>query len=380
MSTGYLDHAMLFDTTLRRDLARTFGATLVVILTIVLTVMLMKTIGQAARGNVAPQDIVLLLGYTALGHLATMLSLTLFVTVVLTLGRMYRDSEMSVWFASGAGLTRFVKPVLRMAWPVLLVIGVLTLFVWPWGNQQSLELRDRYQRRSDISRVAPGVFQTSSDGSRVFFVERDLDQTSGQSNAKNVFVLVTRDQKEAVVAANNGRIETRDGEQWLLLEHGQRNDIDARTGEKSVAAFERYEILVSENAARTAQNVAPKVKNTFELLRSPTQANQSELVWRFGMTLGAGNLLLLGVGLAARNPRRPSNWNMLFALLAFVVYFNLINLSQAWVASGKYSMGSALLVLHGVAFLLATSLIGWRDHASSMRLNPWAHRRVAVGA
>ena len=113
---------MLFDTTLRRELARTFGATLVIILTIVLTMMLMKTIGQAAAGAVAPQDIVLLLGYTALVHLPTMLALTLCITVVVTLGRMYRDSEMAVWHASGVGLARFVKPVMRMAWPVLAII------------------------------------------------------------------------------------------------------------------------------------------------------------------------------------------------------------------------------------------------------------------
>ena len=53
---------MLFDSTLRRDLARNFGATLVVILTIVLTMMLIRTLGLAAGGQVAPQDVVLLLG------------------------------------------------------------------------------------------------------------------------------------------------------------------------------------------------------------------------------------------------------------------------------------------------------------------------------
>ena len=95
---------MLFDTTLRRELARSFGATLVVILTIVLTMMLIRTLGQAAGGVVAPQDVVLLLGYTALGHLPTMLALSLFIAIVVTLGRMYRDSEMAIWFASGVGL------------------------------------------------------------------------------------------------------------------------------------------------------------------------------------------------------------------------------------------------------------------------------------
>ena len=92
---------MLFDSTVRRELARGFGATLVVILTIVLTMFLIRTLGQAASGAVAPQDVVLLLGYVALGHLPTMLALSLFIAIVVTLGRMYRDSEMAIWFASG---------------------------------------------------------------------------------------------------------------------------------------------------------------------------------------------------------------------------------------------------------------------------------------
>ena len=62
------------------------------------------------------------------------------------------------------------SPKLLLAWPVLLVVAMLVLFVWPWGNRNSLELRDRYQQRSDLSRVTPGVFQASRDGQRVFFI------------------------------------------------------------------------------------------------------------------------------------------------------------------------------------------------------------------
>ena len=140
------DPVMLFHSTLRRELARTFGATLVVILTIVITMMLIRTLGQAAIGSVAPQDVVLLLGYTALGHMPTMLALSLFIAVVVSLGRMYRDSEMAVWFSSGLGLARFVRPILVSAWPVLLLAGALLLVVWPWGNRSSAELRERYRQ------------------------------------------------------------------------------------------------------------------------------------------------------------------------------------------------------------------------------------------
>ncbi len=74
------------------------------------------------------------------------------------------------------------------------------------------------------------------------------------------------------------------------------------------------------------------------------------------------------MGLAATQPRRATNWNLLLALLSFVVYFNLINLSQAWVAGGKLGMGAALLVLHGSVFALGLALIWWRNHAAVLRL------------
>ena len=60
-------------------MARTFGATLVVLLTIVITMLLVRTLSLAASDIVEPKDVVLVLGYTTLGHLATILSLSLFV-------------------------------------------------------------------------------------------------------------------------------------------------------------------------------------------------------------------------------------------------------------------------------------------------------------
>ena len=356
---------MLFDTTLRRELARTFGGTLVVILTIVLTMMLIRTLGQAAGGAVAPQDVVLLLGYVALGHLPTMLALSLFIAVVASLGRMYRDSEMAIWFASGLPLTRFVRPVLRMGWPVLLVVALLVMFVWPWGNQQSADLRDRYQQRSDLSRVAPGVFQTSRDGKRVFFIERD---SPGAVDARNVFILANNGTRESITSARGGHVESVNDERWLVLERGQRNEADSSNGDKMLSSFERYRVLANERALRRAEQQPPRAMRSIALLRTPTLRNQGELVWRIGLLCGAANLLLLGIGLAATNPRRASNWNLLLALLGFVVYYNFINLSQVWVASGRVGMGAALVGLHGSAFVLALMLLWWRDNASVLSL------------
>lgn len=368
---------MLFDSTVRKELARSFGVTLVVILTIVLTMMLIRTLGQAAGGNVAPQDVLLLMGYASLAHLPTMLSLSLFIAIVASLGRMYRESEMTIWFASGIPLTRFVRPVLRMAAPVLLVVFALELFVWPWGNQESAQLRERYEKRSDLSRVAPGQFQTSRDGSRVFFLERD---SADGRTGRNVFILTTQGKSESVTTSSKGHIELAESDRFLVLDRGQRNESNAATGEKTLARFEQYKVLADSQVLRSADQLPPKAMATADLLRVPLPRNQGELTWRLGMIFGCFNMVLLGIGLAATNPRRANNWNLLFALLGFVVYFNLINLSQAWVTSSRMSMHGALATVHGSALVLALALMWLRDQGNRLRLPGRKARPAAVSA
>ncbi len=366
---------MLFDSSTRSELAKSFGVTLVVILTIVLTLTLIKTLGQAAGGNVAPQDIVLLMGYTAIAQLAIMLTLSLFIAVVLTLGRLYRESEMTIWFASGIPLSRFIKPVLRVAWPVLLGVVVLELVVWPWSNQNSAELRDRYQKRGDLSRVAPGQFQTSRDGSRVFFIERGEDDAA---MGRNVFILANQNDRESVTTSARGRLEMDGNDRFLVLDHGQRNETQRKTGDKSLARFEQYRLMTDSPALSSSDQLPPKATPTLDLLRTPNlqnAKNQGELAWRFGIILGSANMALLGIGLSASNPRRASNWNLLFALLTFIVYFNFINLSQSWVGNGRVSLPGALLSVHGLAFVLALAVIWLRDNG-----NRFCLRRRVQGA
>ena len=95
---------MLFDSSLKQELNRSFGATLVVLVTVVMTMVLIRTLGLASNGNVNPAEVSLVLGFTVLGYLPTIFTLSLFVAMVSTLSRLYRDSEMVIWLTSGQGL------------------------------------------------------------------------------------------------------------------------------------------------------------------------------------------------------------------------------------------------------------------------------------
>ena len=350
---------MLFQSSLRRELARSFGATVVVLITIVMTIVLIRTLGQASKGFINPQDVMLFMAYSALGRLPTILTLALFISIVSALSRMYRDSEMVVWFTSGQSLASFLKPMFRFAWPVLVVVALSALFVWPWANQQTKNMQIRYQQRSDLDRVAPGQFQESSSGNRVFFIDRDA---TGQKDSANVFIASTDKAKNSVTTAQSGRVEQRDQAQFLLLSNGQRLENNVLQPGLKLSEFEEYGTKTGDASGLGESPNEAKLLSTRDLVKNLTRGNLSELAWRVGLALSAINFVVLAVALASVNPRGGRSGNILFVLLLFVVYNNLLNLGQSWIALGIVSFSVFLAVLHGGVLLLATAWLAKRHY------------------
>ena len=344
---------MLFDSSLRKELGRSFGATLVVLVTIVMTVMLIRTLGQASVGRVNPSEVMLVMGFTVLGHLPTILTLSLFVAITATLTRMYAASEMVVWFASGQGLFTFLKPILRFAWPVLLAVAVLAIVVWPWSNHQIRELRDRYQGRGDIERVAPGRFIESAGGQRVFFIDKD---TADAQTGNNIFIAANERGMETVTSAQSGRLDVVKGERFVILDKGYRLETDTASGETRVSNFAEYGNRISSSTTGPGPRQQPNLTPTMTLLRQPTPLHLGELSWRLGLALAAINCVIIALAATRVTPRVGRSAGLVFALFAFASYYNLLTVGESWIRNGRIGFVPYVLLLHGGIFLLA---MGW---------------------
>lgn len=360
---------MLFDSSIRKELARSFGATLVVLVTVVMTMMLIRTLGQAARGNVSPSDVMLVMGFTVLGQLPTILSLSLFIAIVGSLSRMYRESEMVIWFASGRGLASLLPPLLRFAWPVMMAVGVLSLGVWPWANRQIQELRFQYEQRSDIDRIAPGEFQESANGRRVFFIDKDSPDPQA---ASNVFIVATENSSEAVTSARSARLEVRGGERVLLLTQGQRLETSTDKPGTKISEFYEYTTRIGAAPPSAPDESSAKTQSTLRLLEQALPVHRAELGWRIGLAVAAFNLVLLAVGLSSVNPRASRSGNLMFALFTFIVYYNFMTLGQSWVAADKVGLLIYMTAIHGGTLAFALAVLAVRhNHWTPRRL--WSH-------
>ena len=95
---------------------------------------------RLAANGILPNDAInTLLGFSMVRYMPMILSLTIFLAVLLTLTRWHRDSEMVLWFSSGLGLNKWIKPILTFAVPVIVVISLLSFLVMPWAVERMLK-------------------------------------------------------------------------------------------------------------------------------------------------------------------------------------------------------------------------------------------------
>jgi lipopolysaccharide export system permease protein len=310
-----------------------------------------------------------------LGYLATILTLSLFIAIVGTMSRMYRDSEMVIWFSAGRGLSALIRPLFGFAWPILLVVALLSLVIWPWANEQTQQLKDRYGKRGDLERVAPGQFQESASGRRVFFLDKD---TPDNKSGRNIFISSIERDRETVTSARSGHVETVGDSQFLLLQNGQRLENSLKGEGMRISEFEEHGSRVSGGALTVLDQGPARARSTLTLLRERSPVNSGELAWRLGLALAAFNFVLLAVSVSTVNPRVGRSGNLVFALFAFVVYVNLLNMGQSWISNGRIRMIPFLILLHGGTFLIATLWLGKQHNNWSLAplLRRWRERRA----
>lgn len=341
---------MIFRNALLRELVTAALATFLVLVGIALTTQLVRLLGQAASGAITSLGAAALLGFSLVNHLPVLLSLTVFIAVLMTLTRSYRDSEMVVWFSSGMSLTQWVRPVLAFAAPMVLVIALLALALSPWAVSKSEDLRRHMDSRDDVSAVSPGAFRESRLAERVYFVE----EVSGAENVvANVFVSSTQHQRQGVMVAARGVQETAEnGDRFLVLLNGRRYEGEPGTPEYKIYEFDRYAMRIESTESKADRAPTTRTTPTLELLREPTSQNLAELSWRIGLPASALILSVLAIPLSFVNPRAGRSMNLVLALLVYMTYSNLLSITQASIAQSRISLAAGLLGVHAVMLLL----------------------------
>lgn len=341
-------------------MASSAGATFTVLFSIFVTWTLINILGRAAGGKVASGDVIALIVFAVLGNLPTIIILTAFIAVLAVVTRTYRDSEMVVWFASGQSLAKWIWPVMSFGLPLVLLTGALSFVATPWAKMKSSEFVQRFEKREDLKKVAPGQFRESAGTNRVFFVEGGANAATNNA-VQNVFVNTVEKGINTVVVAKEGVIEP-DGKggQFLVLKNGRRYQGTPGLADFQSMEFSRYSMRVATKVPVLGADIPVDSLSTPALFLVPNRYTRAELLWRIASPVMCALLMLLAIPLGFVNPRAGSSVNLILAVLIFFTYSNLIKLVEASVKQEKMQFAVAWWPIHLLVLLAAVGLFAWR--------------------
>ena len=315
-----------------REVAIAWLAVTAVLLAILVSNQLARILGLAAE-NGFPRDVVFaLIGLTTLQNFVVLVPIGMLLAVMLALGRLYHESEMSAVRACGVGPARLYLPVFVLALPITVMLAWLTFEVGPAAREGAEDLRSRAMRDAQFGRLEPRTFRTFSGGQAVFYAERKGDD----GRLANVFVQrYVEDRVEVATAAwAEQRILDGGRTQLVVLHDGERIEgVPGRADFRRIRFVEHgIPIVIPEPGAGRDD---PERSSTRQLIGSTALPDIAELQRRISMPVMVLVLSLVAVPLSALRPREGRYARVAIAILIYFVYSNLISAAQVWIEKGR---------------------------------------------
>jgi lipopolysaccharide export system permease protein len=341
--------------------------------TIVVTVVLMmvlvsgrfiKYLASAATGEIAADVLFVVMLYRMPEFLQLILPLSVFISILLVLGRMYSDSEMAVLRAGGIGQPGIIRGLIAPMAVTTFVVGLFGLYVTPYGETEVARLFEEQKGRSVLELLTPGRFHSRGDksGMRTAYAE-SLNRE--QEALENIFISDFRYANDdspgslVTVLAGRGRIVDSGGLTYLHLERGFQ--YQGAPGDPDYRRVEFSEAMVKIGEERTVAR-PPKVRSlpTMELLVLPAADARAELQWRISLVLLVPMMLIAAVPLSQVSPRAGQFNRLAPALLFYLGYVGLLLIMRSRLA--KMSLDDVgwqdnMYIVHIVALVAVLLLL-----------------------
>jgi lipopolysaccharide export system permease protein len=292
-----------------------------------------RYLADAAVGNMPADVIFSLLGLSSLGALSILLPIGAFLAVMLSLGRMSSDNELTVMSACGISSLRIMRNVLLFAGTIALIVAVLSLFVVPGVLSDRYELQEKAKISANTTGLIAGSFKESEDGDWTFYSQ---GLSANKQFMENVFIEIEREDKPLIFRSETGHfeIDSQTGDKFLVLEDGYRYEGKAGDQDFTIAQFASHSLLIEkgqEGEVRERHKAMP----TAELLQRGQPRDIAEVQWRTAAALMTLLLCLAAIPLANAGPRQGRYAGFVPAVLIYIIYSNLLGVNRAWVAKGE---------------------------------------------
>ncbi|NBI12432.1 LPS export ABC transporter permease LptF [[Haemophilus] felis] len=361
---------------LLREIFKSQIAILFILLLIFFCQQLVRVLGSAASGKI-PTDLVFsLLGLGIPMMAQLMLPLSLFIAILLTLGRLYSESEITVMRACGVGQKLLIITSLLLSLITATVATYNVFWLTPWAVQKQASILEDAKANPTMGALSSGQFIRTNNDEFVLFINEIKNE-----RIQDIYVFQTREKgnvKPSVLVAEFGELKAlENGDQILRLENSQRVEGSAALPDFRITHFDEYQAYLGYQPNSNASDEASAL-NFWELFQKDGAAIKAEINWRISLILAIPLMALIAIPLSKVNPRQGRFAKILPALLLYLIYFLLqSSLKSAW--SAEKLDGTVLMPLTNVIFLVIGLLLNRFANTSLPRFRSLFNNNVVKG-
>lgn len=356
---------MIIDRYLVSQVTKNLFAVAATLLFIFVSGELVNLIEKVASGTLQLNTVLLLLGLNSFTNLIFVLPLSFYLAILLTFSRLYQDNEMVVLTACGIGQIRILRGLFLMIFTFTIVVGWLSLQLVPLVEMNAQEILNKAERSNYLNGVIPGRFTELARGVGVVYAEK-LDEDGRMHN-----ILLQREDPDGQILVRAklayAEVDQKSGERFILLEHGRRYSGKPMTNNFSSVTFEKHGIRMLNSSSQKPFRLRNNALPTSTLWSSKATGYISELQWRISVPISCIVLAILAIPLSRTSNRQTRYGKLAVAILLYIVYSNLLNVSRAWVSNSKIDPSIGLWWVHAVLIVFAL-LLWWQQMGLSFSM------------
>ena len=364
---------MILRRALFQEASLTSMAVMLILLVLFVFMGLTKLLAKAAVGEQAPDVIFILLLLELLRKIDLLLPLAIFIGILMTLSRWYRDNEMTVLAACGVGITSLLRPVMLLAFLAATVVALFSLYFSPLTVGMLERIKIVSAERHEVRGIAPGTFMEFNHGARIFYVE-DVDKDKISMN--RIFSSAEADNKRDIITAITGYdyTDTSSGDKYLLLKNGVRYLGRPGGADFNILKFESYALRI-QPAGNEGMEISREGTSSLALLSAKDRHLRAELHWRLAKPLSVFVLAAFAMVLAYTDIRRGRVVNLFMAVLVYFIYTNLLGIGNTLLKMGQLPMVFGLWWIHAGLALVVVYFLIRRNQNRPLLVFPWAWKR-----
>ena len=340
-----------------REILKSSFATVLVLFVILMSNALGRVLSDIADGDVPQQALLPVLLSQSVNIFSLLLPVGFFLGIVFAFGRLYKDHEIVVLNACGMGQRQFYRPVIIILIPLVIFSAYANIWLNAQMQRNAQKIIEREKNINKFDQVRAGQFNQGNNNNEIFYME---SISADRLELKNIIIGQSQDDSMIMETAQSGRhkIDEKSGDLFLVIGPGERYEGKPGDREYSIIEFEQHGILIEKKKDKK-RSVDVEERTPEQLWKSKRTKNRTELHWRIAIPIVLVVLAFLAVPLSYIAPRQGRFGKVGYAILAYLVYFNLMAFTRAQLEAKAIPMALNFWWIHALFILLTIALL-WK--------------------